>query len=128
MFARPSGHLEVPLSDKALQAARDILNILIGAFGPWGTVVLIGVGLLGMFLFRVYKDRRADKAIDRALAEKERTIQRLANQERTWRRVLLTENLKLDKAEADSILALEGEYDTPEASRRALEAKKKKPK
>lgn len=120
--------MEAQLNEKVLQAARDILNALIGAFGPLGTVALVGAGLLVMFAFRVYKDKRADRTIDRALAEKERTIQRLANQERTWRRVFLTENLKIDKVEADRLLALEGEYETPEQARKAVEAAKKKAK
>ncbi len=104
----------LPLIEKAL-------NLLVSTFGPWGTVILIVGGLAVLFLWKVYKDKQADKARDLALAEKERTIQRLANQERTWRRLFMTQVLKLPPDEADKLLLLEGNYENAKEAREAIE-------
>lgn len=103
-----------PLLEKAL-------NLLVGTFGPWGTVILVALVLATLFFWKVYKDRQADEARNLALAEKERTIQRLANQERTWRRLFMTQMLKLPPDEADKLLSLEGNYENAKEAREAIE-------
>jgi hypothetical protein len=97
------------------------LNLLVGTFGPWGTVILVALVLATLFFWKVYKDRQADEARNLALAEKERTIQRLANQERTWRRLFMTQVLKLPPDEADKLLLLEGNYENAKEAREAIE-------
>lgn len=114
------------MDDKILEEARKLLQLLIDKYGPWGTVGLVAAVLLGFLLVRLYKDWRADKAVDRALAEKERSIQRLANQERTSRRLIYTQILKLDPAEVDRLLQIEGDYDDAKQARKAIESKKKR--
>jgi len=113
------------MNDKALNAIRDLLAILIKYFGPGGTVVIFAVVFVGLFGFRVYRDHRSDRMIQKALEEKERTIQRLANQERTWRRLFLTKGIKLDPHEANKLLSLEQDFENPKQSRTAVETKRK---
>lgn len=114
------------MNDKILEAATRLLGVLITNFGPWGTIALVAIVLLALFGWKYYNNRRADRAIDLVLAEKEKTIQRLANQERTWRKLFLTKGIQLSSKEADELLRLEGEYENPAQSRRAIAAGQKK--
>lgn len=111
------------MNDKLMSVLRDILELLVGNFGPGGTIVLVTLVLGVLGAVRWYKDWRADRAVREVLAEKERTIQRLANQERTWRRVFLTKGIKLDQQEVNKILMLEQDYENPKQSRKAVEGR-----
>ncbi len=58
---------------------------IVSYYGPWGAIgVTLGVYVLFWF-FRLYTDKRKDKHIEALIAEKERTIQRLASREREYR-------------------------------------------
>ena len=60
-----------------------------------------------MFTFyRIYNDKRRDQEYNLALDEKERTIQRLADQERTWRELFLKEKFNLNDNEIEKIIHL----------------------
>jgi hypothetical protein len=115
------------VNEKILDSVRKLLELLINRFGAGGTVALVAVLLFLALLYKVYSNWRADRAIDRALEEKERTIQRLANQERTWRRVFLTDRMKLSSKEADRLLSIEGDFADPEESRGTIERSRKRP-
>jgi uncharacterized membrane protein YccC len=108
-----------------LQSARELLTLLLDRFGAGGTIALVVVVLLALFAWRRYSDWRTDRMIDRALAEKERTIQRLANQERTWRRFFLTQHLNIPAEEVDRLLLLEGNYQDAKEARTAVEPRPK---
>lgn len=66
-----------------------LLDILVTRFGPNGTLWLLAGGVLVLGIRRWYLDWRDDKLIRAALDEKERTITRIATQERELRMALL---------------------------------------
>lgn len=103
----------------AVDALERLIALLFTWLGPGGAVaVLLGVLVLGVG-FRFYQDRRADRFINKALEEKERTIQRLAKQEREWRMVFF-ERLGMPRNEVERMV-LRNEADTPQDARRELE-------
>lgn len=104
-------------------ALKGLLAYLISQFGPNGTLILILGAVLFLALRRLYLDHRADSLTTQALEEKERTIQRIANQERQWRLYFLIKEGNLSRKEAEK-LVLQNEYSTPKESREALEGKK----
>lgn len=116
------------MNTKIFEAIQSLLDLLIRNFGPSGTITLVVMLLLLMGGYRVYRDWRTDRAIQRALDEKERSIQRLANLERTWRRLFLTKGVQMSPHEADKLLQLEGDYGDAEDARQAVEGPKKRKK
>ena len=109
-----------PDSD-VLDAIGRLLDLLFQRLGPGYTLLLLAGLVLALAIRRVYYDRRADRDSKRAIEEMERTIQRLANQERAWRYIFVTKTELLSADEAD-LLINRNEYPTPKASREDLES------
>lgn len=107
-----------------LEKLVNVLGALVNVLGPGWTVVLIvcilalGVGL------KVYSTGRLERAYDKALEEKERSVQRLANEARSWRILFLTHVLRISRQEAEKIIE-RNEFTTPEEARRELESRKR---
>src|SRR5262245_15355142 len=71
-----------------LKEISNLVEVILKNFGALGTVLLaLGVVLL-LFAWRRYNDYQRDKRTDELIKEKDRTIQRLAEQERNLRVVL----------------------------------------
>lgn len=75
------------LSDYAevINALNNLVKSLVAVFGAWGTIGLIAVILVITGGWKIWNIKRKDREIDLVLEEKDRTIQRLAEQERNYR-------------------------------------------
>lgn len=67
----------------------DVVGFFFHWLGPWPTVGLFVAVLIATYFFRRQSEESKDKHVKAALDEKERTIQRLAANERAWRAVFL---------------------------------------
>src|SRR5690606_4835811 len=86
-------------------------------------LVAVGVGL------KIYTGRRLEKAFQLALDEKERTVQRLADECRQYRVLFGIEHLGLNQQRSEKIFQ-RNDFATPEEARKTLEGARgnKKPK
>lgn len=105
-----------------LRTVNQLLELLISHFGPWGTIVIIfGVLLLAVGL-RLYNDWRKDKEIEALIEEKDRTIQRLAESERTYRALFLKDKAGWTDEQVERFI-VRNEFTDPAEAREALEAR-----
>lgn len=104
---------------KILEALTFLLELLLREYGPLGSVVVI-VGLVGVaLLVLLYLDWRRNRWVERALAEKDSTIQRLAASDRQWRQYFMIQN-GMSREEAER-LVVENTFVNPGDARRGLE-------
>ncbi len=110
-----------------LEAVLRLVEAIINAVGPGWTFGYIITGFTLLFLNRLYQNHRRDKWANRAIEEKERTIQRLAQQDREWRIYWMVVSGGITRREAEKIVQ-ENRYFTPEEARSALESGENKAK
>ena len=109
--------------ENVLQQGRLFFESIINAFGPVWTV-LVALGIYGAcFLWRLYNDRRKDRERDIVLEEKERSLQRLANEARAYRAYVFKEKLKCDDTWLEKFM-IENDFRSGPESRRVLERQK----
>ena len=106
--------------DKTLQSAYPILKLLLTTFGPYGSVFVMVLIYLMFFGWRKYNEYQRDKEIQAALAEKEKSVQRLANEVRMWRIAELKEKRNWTDEEIERFLITE-DFKTPEDARKYFE-------
>ena len=110
-------------TDKIIEAVTKLLELLFRTLGVGGTIgVAIGFILLSV-AWRIYNDKRKEKEINLALAEKDRTISRLAAQERVWRIQFFKETKGWSDEQIDKYLLQNDPPNIP-AAREELEQKK----
>lgn len=103
-----------------LVAVQELLDFLITSFGPWPTVILVVVVISAAFGFRLYNDKRRDREIDMLIAEKDRTIQRIAESERMYRALFLRQQTDWSDEQIERFV-MNNEFADPIEARRALE-------
>ena len=103
-----------------LDALGRLLQVLFVWLGPNRTLGLIAAVVIVLAVRRRYYDQQKDRDSDRLYAEMERTIQRIASQERAWRHLFVTRFAKLTDEEADRLVN-RNEYITPKEAREDLE-------
>jgi hypothetical protein len=103
-----------------LQTVNQLLELLISHFGPWGTIVIIFGALLLAVGLRLYNDWRKDKEVKALIDEKDRTIQRLAESERTYRALFLKEKAGWTDEQVERFI-VRNEFANPAEAREALE-------
>ncbi len=94
-------------SEVLARAITQVLTLLFKNFGPWGTAFLIIMLTLAAMFWHYLAEQGKLKQFQVALDEKERTIQRLAANERMWRMVFLNKFGKYSE-EAAILMTLEG--------------------
>lgn len=114
--------MRTQIDSQFLEALRDLFQLFLDRFGVWGTIAIMALVPIGLFLWRLHNDRRAERGWKAALAEKENTIQRLASQERAWRFLFVIDK-GLTKEEAERII-LRNEFRDPLEAREVLERPK----
>ncbi|MBX2840859.1 MAG: hypothetical protein KTR26_03755 [Flammeovirgaceae bacterium] len=60
-------------------------NKIIEQIGPTTTLIVFGIILIVAIVYKIYKDKQDDKYINKLLEEKERTIQRVADEARQYK-------------------------------------------
>jgi hypothetical protein len=109
--------------DKTLEALTKVINILVENYGATGTL-LIFIGAIGIaVLWRVYSNYRTDKRIDQLLDEKDKTIQRLAEQERNMRILFLQKVAGWTDKQIEAFV-MKNEFKDSVEARKELEQKK----
>jgi hypothetical protein len=107
------------LDSDFVNALGALIRTLFQVFGPDRTLYLIFFFVFVLGARRWYNDRQAAKLTNDALSEKERSIQRLAEQEREWRvYFMIKDGMPREDAER---LVLRNEFSTPEQARKSLE-------
>jgi len=101
-----------------------LLDQLAEILGPGWTVGLVLGLLVAGLAWKAYNNRRLERGFKLALDEKERTVQRLADEARGWRILFLTHNLKITRQEAEKIIE-RNEFANPEEARRELESRRR---
>lgn len=102
-----------------IEAITALFGLLFVWLGPGWTVLLFVVGVSGSLLFRRHADNRKDHWINVALEEKEKSLQRVADEARQWRSFYAVQS-GMDKNQADKLFR-ENKFLTPAESRKALE-------
>jgi len=78
-------YLEGSDPSEIIKAATRLVETLVANFGAKGTIAIAVSLLLVAFLWRRYNDWQRDKTTNALLAEKDRTIQRLAEEARNFK-------------------------------------------
>lgn len=104
---------------KILEQLRRLLEVLIQSFGVRGTLILVIAFVVLSIVYRVYRDRRQDRYIKALLEDKDRQIQRLAEQERNYRIHFFKLSGWTD-AEIDQFV-MKNEFSDVPSARRALQ-------
>lgn len=73
-------------------AITGLIELLLGAFGPWWTLAIVVLAALVPIGVLYWQQRQKDKRVDQLIAEKERSINRLAEQLRDLRVKLLVKD------------------------------------
>jgi len=68
-----------------INALNNLIQSLVAVFGARGTIAILVVIIAGTTWWKIWNIRRKDREINLVLEEKDRTIQRLAEQERNYR-------------------------------------------
>lgn len=109
-------------ADKAIEATNKLLEFLFRTLGVWGTAIAVLLALVAMVAWRIYNDWRKDREVNLALAEKDKTISRLAAQERGWRVQYFKASLGWTDEQIEKFLVQNDPIDIPTA-RKELEKK-----
>lgn len=96
------------------------MEALVAAFGPVGTVLLLLAVVALSAGWRFYQDKRKDREFDLLIAEKDKTIQRLASQERSYRAIFFKEKMGLSEDEI-RMLIMHNDFSGTVEAREALE-------
>ncbi len=107
-----------------IDAISNLIQVLIDSFGKVPTIVGILLFLGVAIGWRIYTDWRRDKMINALVAEKDKTIQRLAESERQFRVLFFKEQLGWSDEQVDLFVMKNEFQNTPEA-RRSLENRDK---
>lgn len=112
------------MDDKTLAVLKQILELLLQYFGPYGLVGVAFGSCVLIFLYRLYCDYQKRQEVNLALEEKEKSIQRLANEVRMYRATVLKEKFKWSEEEVERLL-ITADFKDPKEARAFLEAPKK---
>ncbi len=104
------------MSDVDSGLVKMVLDWLIANYGAGGTVTIFLGACIIWFLFRLYTDWRKDKEVHLTLDEKEKTINRLANDNRELRAMFLKQVLKWSNQDISDLI-ISNEFKSPKELR-----------
>ena len=104
-----------------LDALGRLVAALVAAFGPTGTVLLLLAVAVAATAWRLYQDKRKDREFNLLIEEKDKTIQRLASQERFYRAMFFKDKVGMPIEELERLIMRNDFSNTAEA-REALES------
>lgn len=103
-----------------INAANNFVQVLINSFGAGGTIGIAAAVVVITGGWRIYNNRRKDKEVNLALKEKDRTIQRLAEQERNFRILFFMEKCGWTEERIQQFV-MKNEFEDVPSARRELE-------
>ena len=112
---------------KIFDSLKDLLKFLNENLGPWltaGIILVIGCSFLCFFLWRFHNEKRKDKEINQVIAEKERTIQRLAQDNREWRILFFKDKCGWNDKQVQKFVLENTDFEDGPAARKVLEHEK----
>jgi hypothetical protein len=109
-----------------IEALTKLVEVVIRTYGPGPTLAISFLAVAAIAGWRIYQQRRKDKEVHLALQEKDRTIQRLAEQERSLRALLFKQLAGWDDETVERFI-LRNEFPDPESARKALEQEATRP-
>jgi hypothetical protein len=106
-----------------INALNNLVNSLVALFGAKVTIgiVVVIVGLTTWW--KIWNIKRKDKDVDLALKEKDRTIQRLAEQERNYRILFFKEKCGWTDEQIQQFV-MKNEFEDVPSARKELEGEK----
>ena len=107
--------------EETIEALRKLILDLVGIFGPWPTLAIIGTIVTLVVARRLYNDSRADKETNALVDEKEKSVQRLATENREQRILIARQVYKWTPEEIERYI-LRAEFRNGAEAREALEA------
>lgn len=110
-------------ADKTIEAVEQLLKFLFQQLGVAGTLTCAVLFVVASIAWRIYNDKKKEKEINLALQEKDRTIIRLASQERAWRIQYFKESKGWTDEQIDKYI-LQNELPNIPAMRKELEGRK----
>lgn len=105
------------MSGEILTGIKEILALIIANYGPYGTIGLFLVVYVLLWIKRLYDDYKKKKEENEVIAEKERTVQRLANEVRMWRTLELKEKRHWTDEQIERFLITEDFANPAEANK-----------
>jgi hypothetical protein len=103
-----------------IKALTQLWNSLIGTLGVKGTLAVAVLIVVASAAVKRYNDVRKDRDANAALDEKEKSIQRLAEENRMWRALFLKDKCGMSPEEISRIV-LKNEFPDAPSARKALE-------
>lgn len=113
------------MSGEILTGIKEILALIIANYGPYGTIGLILIIYILFWIKRLYDDYKKKKEENEVIAEKERTVQRLANEVRMWRTLELKEKRHWTDEQIERFLITE-DFANPTEANKFFDDRKKK--
>lgn len=113
------------LSDGAdvINAVNNLVQALVNIFGAWGTIGIAAALIAITAIWKIWNIRRKDREVNLALKEKDRTIQRLAEQERNFRILFFMEKCGWSEERIQQFV-MKNEFEDVPSARKELEGEK----
>ncbi len=96
--------LEGGLSSEVIKAIGELITLLVDKFGTERVFWLAVIILICSFIWKLWADGKKDREINIALEEKDRTIQRLASENREYRILIFKKNHSYSDEEIDKFI------------------------
>jgi len=106
-----------------INAVSHLLEVLVGIFGRTGTVLLLLGVAVGSIIYRRWREHRKAQTTRALIDEKERTIQRLSEENRNYRIVFLQKIAGWSEDQIDRFV-MRNEFTDGVAARRTLEGER----
>ncbi len=113
------------MSGEILTGIKEILALIIANYGPNGTIGLIILIYILFWIKKLYDDHKKKIEVNEVIAEKERTVQRLANEVRMWRTLELKEKRHWTDEQIERFLITE-DFANPAEANKFFDDRKKK--
>jgi hypothetical protein len=117
LFLTLSGSAEI------INALNNLVQALVNNFGAWGTIGIAVALVVITGVWKIYNIRRKDRETNLALKEKDRTIQRLAEQERNYRILFFKEKCGWTDEQV-LLFVMRNEFEDVPSARRELEGER----
>lgn len=104
-----------------IKEIKGLIELLINKFGTWGFIGIFGIIIVLVMAWKWYNIYRKDQEEKSALNEKERSIQRLAQENREYKIIILKEKFKWSDEQIEKYILENRGFDDGPSARKSLE-------